>query len=69
MTASTSVSAALGNRTRPESGVAFFRDVLGPKARSTPLGVWFIRVADGVDVTRPVEAADGRRVFELHPTA
>ena len=47
--------------------VAFFRDILGPAARRIPLGVWFIRVVDGVDVTHPVEAAGGRRVFELRP--
>ena len=47
--------------------VGFFRDVLGPLARSIPLGVWFIRIADGVDLDRPAEAAEGRPVFELHP--
>lgn len=47
--------------------IAFFRDVLGPVVRDIPLGAWFIRVADGVDVNRPEEAAEGRRVFELHP--
>ena len=46
--------------------VAFFRDVAGPLARSIPFGVWFIRTVDGVDVRRPVEAAEGRPVFELH---
>ena len=46
--------------------VAFFRDVAGPLARSIPFGVWFIRIVDGVDVRRPVEAAEGRPVFELH---
>lgn len=46
----------------------FFRNVLGPKARSIPLGDLFIRIADGVDVNRPAEAADARRVFELHAT-
>jgi deazaflavin-dependent oxidoreductase (nitroreductase family) len=46
--------------------VAFFRDVLGPYARSLPFGAQFIRVVDGVDVNRPLEAAEGRRVFELH---
>jgi deazaflavin-dependent oxidoreductase (nitroreductase family) len=51
----------------PTQRIAFFRDILGPLVRDIPLGVWFIRVADGVDVNRPVEAADGRRVFELHP--
>jgi deazaflavin-dependent oxidoreductase (nitroreductase family) len=47
--------------------VAFFRDVLTPFARSIPFGVQFIRVVDGVDLKDPVEAAEGRRVFELHP--
>src|SRR3954454_10382472 len=47
--------------------VAFFRDTLGPLARSMPGVVWFIRTVDGVDLNRPVEAAEGRRVFELHP--
>jgi deazaflavin-dependent oxidoreductase (nitroreductase family) len=47
--------------------VAFFRDVMGPIARSVPLGVWFVRTVDGVDLDHPDEAAEGRRVFELHP--
>lgn len=47
--------------------VAFFRDTLGPVARGMRGGVWFIRAVDGVDLNRPVEAAEGRRVFELHP--
>jgi deazaflavin-dependent oxidoreductase (nitroreductase family) len=47
--------------------VAYFRDVLAPFARSLPFGVTFIKLVDGVDVTDPVKAADGRRVFELHP--
>jgi deazaflavin-dependent oxidoreductase (nitroreductase family) len=47
--------------------VGFFRDVLGPLARGKPFGVWFIRTVDGVDLDRPLEAAEGRRVFELHP--
>jgi len=48
--------------------VGFFRDVLGPLARSIPFGMTFIRIVDGVDLNDPVEAADGRRVFELHPS-
>ena len=47
--------------------VAFFRDILGPLARGIPGGTWFIRTLDGVDLNRPLEAAEGRRVFELHP--
>jgi deazaflavin-dependent oxidoreductase (nitroreductase family) len=44
----------------------FFRDHLGPVARGIPLGTWFIRTVDGVDLDDPQEAADGRPVFELH---
>jgi deazaflavin-dependent oxidoreductase (nitroreductase family) len=51
----------------PAQRVAFFRDTLGPLARRFPFGVAFIRIVDGVDVRRPVEAAEGRVVFELHP--
>ena len=51
----------------PTQRVAFFRDILGPLARSTPFGVWFIRTVDQVDLDDPVEAAEGRRVFELRP--
>jgi len=51
----------------PTQRVQFFRDALGPLARNIPLGVWFIRIADGVDLDRPVQAAEGRPVFELHP--
>ena len=46
--------------------VEFFRDRLGPLARSFPFGATFIRIVDGVDINRPEEAAEGRRVFELH---
>jgi deazaflavin-dependent oxidoreductase (nitroreductase family) len=49
----------------PTERVAFFRDVLGPLARSIPLGTWFIRVVDGVDLREPARAAEGRCVFEL----
>jgi len=50
----------------PTERIAFFRDVLGPLARSIPFAVTFIRLADGVDLNDPVSAAEGRRVFELH---
>ena len=51
----------------PAERVVFFRDRLGPLARGIPFGVWFIRIVDGVDLDRPLEAAEGRPVFELHP--
>jgi deazaflavin-dependent oxidoreductase (nitroreductase family) len=51
----------------PAQRVAFFRDTLGPYARGVPLGVWLVRTVDQVDLNDPVEAAEGRRVFELHP--
>jgi len=51
----------------PMERVGYFRDVLGPLARSIPFGLQFFRIVDGVDLGDPVEAAEGRRVFELHP--
>ena len=51
----------------PRERVAFFRDILGPLARSIPLGVWFIRIVDQVDLDDFVKIAEDRRVFELHP--
>jgi len=49
----------------PTERIVFFRDVLGPHARSIPFGTWFIRIVDGVDLNDPVSAARGRAVFEL----
>ena len=51
----------------PTQRVEFFRDVLGPLARGMPFGLWFFRIVDGVDLSDPVAAAEGRRVFELQP--
>ena len=51
----------------PTERLAFFRDTLGPVARGIPFGVRFIRILDGVDLDHPLEAAEGRPVFELHP--
>jgi deazaflavin-dependent oxidoreductase (nitroreductase family) len=52
----------------PAERLAFFRDVLGPLARSMTGGVLFIRLVDQVDLRDPAAAADGRVVFELSPT-
>jgi deazaflavin-dependent oxidoreductase (nitroreductase family) len=46
--------------------IQFFTNVLGRVARSMRLGVLFIRIVDRVDLNRPVEVAEDRRVFELH---
>lgn len=51
----------------PTQRLGFFRDTMGPVAHRIPFGVQFIRVVDGVDVNRPLEAAEGRVVFELQP--
>jgi deazaflavin-dependent oxidoreductase (nitroreductase family) len=51
----------------PTQRVEFLRDVLGPVARDMRFGMWFIRTVDGVDLDHPLEAAEGRAVFELHP--
>lgn len=50
----------------PTQRVGFFRDTMGPLARSIPFGVQFIRLVDGVDLRHPKEAAEGRPAFELH---
>jgi len=47
--------------------LAFFRDVLRPVAKDLPFGLHFIKLVDGVDLDDPVEAAEGRPVFELLP--
>jgi deazaflavin-dependent oxidoreductase (nitroreductase family) len=49
--------------------IGFFRDTLGRLARSIPGGVLFFRTVDGVDLNHPLEAAEGRPVFELLPLA
>ncbi len=51
----------------PSERVAFFRDVLGPLARSAPGGLTFGRIVDGVDLNDPEGTAEGRVVFELKP--
>jgi deazaflavin-dependent oxidoreductase (nitroreductase family) len=51
----------------PTERVGYFRDVLAPLARTIPGGAWFIRIVDGVDLSDPEAAAEGRAVFELHP--
>jgi len=49
--------------------IGFFRDIFGPYVRSIRGGVTFVRVIDQVDLHHPIEAAEGRRVFELHAVA
>jgi hypothetical protein len=51
----------------PLQRVWFFRDVFGPVPNRMPFGYSFIRTVGGVDLDRPLEAADGRCVFALHP--
>lgn len=57
------IATELGSKER----VGFFRDTLAPLARRIPLGVLFVRIVDGVDLNHPVEAAEGRVAFQLHP--
>ena len=59
----------LANELDADQRVAFFRDTLGPLARSMPLGTWFIRTVDRTDLDDPVRAAEGRAVFELVPAS
>lgn len=53
----------------PAQRLVFFRDILGPLARSMPGGMTFIRVMDKTDLRNPEQAAEGRVVFELLPSA
>jgi deazaflavin-dependent oxidoreductase (nitroreductase family) len=48
----------------PEAG-AFIRDVIVPRAREARLGAWFVRNVDRIDLDHPMEAAQGKPVFEL----
>jgi deazaflavin-dependent oxidoreductase (nitroreductase family) len=50
----------------PEAA-AFIRDVLAPVARQTRIGAWIVRTIDKIDIDHPMEAAQGRPVFELYP--
>ena len=49
----------------PAERVEFFRDTLGAVVRGIRFGAQFIRVVDGVDLSDPAAAAQGRVVFEL----
>ena len=54
----------------PTEAVAFYRDVFAPLVRRYgALAAWIVRNIDKVDIDNPVEAADGRPVFELLPVA
>ena len=51
----------------PDAAVAFFRDTLAPLARRYGrLATWIVRNVDRIDLDNPLEAAQGRPVFELH---
>ena len=51
----------------PTEAAAFFRDVLGPLVqRYGWLAEWIVRNIDQINIDQPVEAAEGRPVFELH---
>jgi deazaflavin-dependent oxidoreductase (nitroreductase family) len=51
----------------PKEAVEFIRDVLAPEARQTRVGGWIVRNVDKIDIDNPVQAAEGRPVFEIHP--
>jgi deazaflavin-dependent oxidoreductase (nitroreductase family) len=46
----------------------FIRTVVAPHARRSRFGEWFVRNVDKINIDRPVQAAEGRPVFELFPT-
>jgi hypothetical protein len=49
----------------PAEKVEFFRDHLAPRVGASWLVSWIIRDIDRVDIDDPMEAAQGRPVFEL----
>jgi hypothetical protein len=50
----------------PDEAIAFFRDTLPALARSYGwLATWIVRNVDKIDLDNPLEAAQGRPVFEL----
>ena len=49
----------------PADAADFIRDVVAPQARRTKLGGWIVRHIDKIDIDHPVEAAQGRPVFEI----
>lgn len=50
----------------PAEAVTFFRDVVAPVVRYYGwLAMWIVRNVDKIDIDNPVEAAQGRPVFEL----
>jgi deazaflavin-dependent oxidoreductase (nitroreductase family) len=49
----------------PAQRAAFFRDVLVPVAGSMPFGPWLMRTMLRTDLGDPVDASEGRPVFEL----
>ncbi len=51
----------------PAEAAAFVRDVIAPIARQNRLGMWIVRNIDRIDIDHPVEAAQGRPVFEIYP--
>ena len=54
----------------PAEVVVFFRDVLAPLVRRYGwLAMWIVRTIDKIDIDDPVEAANGRPIFELRRSA
>ena len=49
------------------AAVRFVQDVIVPQARESPLGNWFVRNVDEIDLDNPEDAVRGRPVFELFP--
>lgn len=49
----------------PAEAAGFIRDVIAPQARGNPLGAWFVRSVDKVDIDHPEEAATGKPIFEI----
>jgi deazaflavin-dependent oxidoreductase (nitroreductase family) len=52
-----------------DEAVRFIREVIVPIAADSPLGAWFVRNVDKIDLDHPAETALGKPVFEVFPAA
>ena len=50
-----------------DEAVRFIREVIAPIAATSPIGDWFVRNIDKIDLDHPEEAAIGMPVFEVFP--
>ncbi len=50
-----------------EEAVRFIKEVIAPIAAVNPIGDWFVRKFDNIDLDHPEETVVGKPVFEVFP--